>query len=52
MHYFPFANVIGAVPVHAPRTRAHTHPALGAGQGRQLSRIHAAEQRHKTTGTV
>jgi len=32
---------LGAVPVPAPRSRAHTNPALGASQGRQLLSLHA-----------
>jgi len=52
INHFSFANVIGAVPVLAPRTSAHTHPRMGASQGRQLSRIHASEQRRETTRTV
>jgi len=42
----------GAVPVPAPCSRAHTYPALGASQGRQLPSIHAAEQRRKTSRTI
>ena len=35
---------LGAVPVPAPRSRAHTHLALGASQGRQLLSLHAKER--------
>ena len=42
----------GAVPVPAPCSRAHTYPALGASQGRQLPSIHSAEQRRKTSRTI